>query len=848
MSGFISIRGARTHNLKNISVRFPAGELVVITGPSGSGKSSLAFDTLFAAAQRRFIESLSPSARQFIAQLPDPPVDGIEGLRPAVAVSQRRPPAGARATVATQTDIHDFLRVLFARTGDASCYSCGAPLRAWNVAAICDELTALPDGERVILLAPLREHPRSTIRALFDDLARQGFTRAEISGEIFDLGEPPAEALLPEKARVSIVVDRAVIRPGVRARIADSLELALRAANGVAGVLCGGQTRYYSTSPYCAACDIRYPPLEPELFSWFSPMGACPVCGGTGLQSAPPDQESPDNDGAEESAEEAPAAFQSRHCPSCLGARLRIEARHVRVNGRAIHELEGMSLDQFAADMDGWNFPASLEAAAAPLMKELRGRARFLRELELGYLTLDRSARALSGGEIQRLHLATQIGAGLSGVLYVLDEPSIGLHPAGVRRLIQCLLALRDAGNTVVVVEHDLDIIRAAGWVVDMGPGAGKRGGEVLAGAAPAGLEQNPSSVTGPWLSGRKSFPARSGKRKSAGKLIIKGMTGHNLRNAEMAIPLGMCVCVAGVSGAGKSSAVMDTLVPALRARLHGGASTGLPYRSIAGANAVQRVLVVDQSPLGRSPRSCPATVLGIMPLLRELFAGLPDARARGYGANRFSFNVRGGRCENCQGLGVRRVGMVFLPDAWVICEACNGARYNRETLDIRYRGHSIAGILAMSGEEAARLFAPIPGLRERLDMLCAVGLGYLGLGQAAHTLSGGESQRLRIARELGGPGTGRALAVLDEPTTGLHPDDIEPLLNIFEMLTANGHTVLVIEHHLAVAAWCDHLIEFGPEAGPGGGQVIFSGPPAAAASHPESRMGAWLLPFLPLD
>ncbi len=939
----IRIRGARTHNLAGVDLDLPRDRLVVITGPSGSGKSSLAFDTLYAEGQRRYVESLSAYARQFLSVMDKPDVEHIEGLSPAIAIEQRAASHNPRSTVGTVTEVHDYLRLLYARVGEPRCPEHGIALQARTVSQMVDRILALPKGTRVMLLAPIVQDRKGAYSKVLEELRRGGFVRARIDGELVELDAAPA---LEEhrRHRIEAVVDRLRVRPEAAQRLADSIETALRLSGGVLRVACldgpppGEEGELVLSARYaCPECGYALEALEPKLFSFNNPAGACPACGGLGTERffdpervvrhpelslaagavrgwdrrnayyfqllralarhygfdlETPFRELPERirqvilygSGREaiefhyltergtvrrrhpfegvipnmerryrettSSAvrEELARYLGQRPCPACSGARLRREARHVLVGGRSLPEVSALPIGEALAFFRGLRLEGQRAEIAAPILEEIRQRLGFLADVGLGYLSLDRSAESLSGGEAQRIRLASQMGAALVGVLYVLDEPSIGLHPRDNERLLRTLRRLRDLGNTVVVVEHDEAAIRAADHVVDMGPGAGIHGGRVVAQGTPEEIVRNPASLTGRYLSGELAIPVPA-RRVPPGEtwLRVRGATGNNLRELDADFPLGLLTCVTGVSGSGKSTLVAETLLRHAHRALHGGGPDPAPCREIRGLEHLDKVVAIDQSPIGRTPRSNPATYTGLFTPIRELFAATPEARARGYGPGRFSFNVKGGRCEACQGDGVIRVEMHFLPDVYVTCEACGGRRYNRETLEIRYRGHSIHEVLEMTVEEALAFFHAVPAVRSRLETLRDVGLGYLKLGQSATTLSGGEAQRLKLARELARSSTGRTLYVLDEPTTGLHLHDIRQLLEVLLRLRDQGNTLVVIEHHLDVIKSADWVIDLGPEGGDGGGRLVACGTPEQVAAHPASHTGRFLAPVLGL-
>jgi excinuclease ABC subunit A len=930
----IRIRGARTHNLKNISLDLPRNRLVVITGLSGSGKSSLAFDTLYAEGQRRYVESLSAYARQFLQLMEKPDVDLIEGLSPAISIEQKATSHNPRSTVGTITEIHDYLRLLFARVGDPHCPDHHIALSAQSVAQMVDHVLTLPEDTRLMVLAPLIVGRKGEQADLFDELRAQGFVRLRIDGEVHEIDQLP-KLKRNAKHTVEVVVDRLKVRPDAKQRLAESFETALRHADSraLAVEMDTGKQHLFSAKFACPICSYSLPELEPRLFSFNNPMGACPRCDGLGSISffdpkrvvAFPDlslasgairgwdrrnqfyfqmlqclathytfdieapyAELPENirdvvlqgSGQEKIRflyvgekgnkfvrehafegvipslerryretdslvvrEELAKYLNTQSCPECEGTRLRREARNVTVAGNAIYQISALPLAQAVGFFETLALTGTKQAIAEKIVREIINRLQFLNNVGLDYLALDRAADTLSGGEAQRIRLASQIGSGLTGVMYVLDEPSIGLHQRDNSRLLDTLKRLRDIGNSVIVVEHDQEAILTADHVVDMGLGAGEHGGSVVAEGTPAEILAHPGSLTGQYLSGRRriDIPALRHRPNPARMLTISGASGNNLKNVSVSVPVGLFVCVTGVSGSGKSTLVNDTLYTAVAHQLYGSAAEPAPHESISGIDEFDKVVNVDQSPIGRTPRSNPATYTGLFTPMRELFAGVPAARERGYGAGRFSFNVKGGRCEACQGDGVLKVEMHFLPDIYVPCDVCHGKRYNRETLEIHYRGKSIHEVLQMTVEQATEFFSAVPVINRKLQTLLDVGLGYITLGQSATTLSGGEAQRVKLSLELSKRDTGRTLYILDEPTTGLHFHDIDLLLRVLHRLRDHGNTVVVIEHNLDVIKTADWVIDLGPEGGDGGGSIVAEGPPGEIVKNRASHTGEYL-------
>jgi excinuclease ABC subunit A len=945
----IVIRGAREHNLKNIDLEIPRDQLVVVTGLSGSGKSTLAFDTIYAEGQRRYVESLSAYARQFLEQMEKPEVDSIEGLSPAISIEQKTTSRNPRSTVGTVTEIYDYLRVLFARIGIPHCPQCGRVISAQTVQQMVDRVLALPAGTRLLVLAPVVRGRKGEYKKLFFDLRRQGFTRVRVNGQMRGLDE---EIDLDKKRKhtIEVIVDRLVVRDTLGSRLADSLETALRLADGIAvaepvetpaavapraegeglgggvstppklksasGATAQSEPLVFSERLACAECGVSLPEVSPRMFSFNSPFGACDKCAGLGTRwEIDPDRLVPDSKRSLRQGALAPwanresphfkqtlqvlarryhfsldtpwqalkrgvrdvilhgdrdtgfegvvamlerryretdsddarqdiAVFMAeRSCPGCNGSRLRRESLGIKIAGRSIADVVRLTIKAAGAFFAGLSLTPREALIGRRVLKEIRERLGFLQDVGLDYLTLDRSAGTLAGGEGQRIRLATQIGSSLVGVLYILDEPSIGLHQRDNRRLLDTLKRLRDLGNTVLVVEHDEETIRSADYVIDLGPGAGEHGGHVVAAGTPDEIVANPGSLTGRYLSGALQIAVPAQRRKGSGAfLTIHNPREHNLKGGAMRIPLGTFTCVTGVSGSGKSTLVNDILYRALAQMLHRAQERPGAHDRIEGAQHLDKVVDIDQSPIGRTPRSNPATYTGVFTFIRALFARTPEARMRGYAPGRFSFNVKGGRCEACQGDGVIKIEMHFLPDVYVTCDVCKGRRYNRETLDVRYKGRSVADVLDMTVREALEFFEPVPVIRAKLVTLNDVGLDYIRLGQSATTLSGGEAQRVKLATELSRRATGRTLYILDEPTTGLHFADIEKLLDVLNRLVDQGNTVVIIEHNLDVIKTADWIIDLGPEGGEDGGRLVATGTPEAVAGGSDrSHTGQFL-------
>jgi excinuclease ABC subunit A len=830
MTNSIVIKGARQHNLKNLDLEIPRDQLVVITGLSGSGKSSLAFDTIYAEGQRRYVESLSAYARQFLEQMTKPDVDSIEGLSPAISIEQKTTSHNPRSTVGTVTEIYDYFRLLFARIGQPFCYLCGNAIAAQTMQQMVDAILGLPPGTKIHILAPIVRGRKGEYRKELLAARKAGFVRVRIDGVIRDLGES-FNLHKQRKHTIEIVIDRLIVKSeaGVARRLADSVETALKMAQGLVGLLTeDNQVRVYSEHLACIQCGVSYSEISPRIFSFNSPHGACTGCDGIGYEASSHSE-------WEEWTFDTP-------CNMCGGGRLKKESLAIKIGGQSIAEVTHMSVRNTLAFIDALALTDREQMIGQRVLKEIRERLEFLLNVGLAYLTLDRPSATLSGGEGQRIRLATQIGSGLVGVLYILDEPSIGLHQRDHRRLLQTLLRLRDMGNTVVVVEHDAETMRAADYLLDLGPGAGVEGGQLVAYGPPSVVMAHPGSLTGQYLNGSRRVCLPHRARQAKGLLTVVGAEKHNLQHVTVNFPLGMLTCVTGVSGSGKSTLVVDVLFRSLGQGFSQKKPVFEGCREIRGLEQLDKLIDIDQSPIGRTPRSNPATYTGLFSFIRDLFAQLPESRVRGYKPGRYSFNVKGGRCEACQGDGLIKIEMHFLPDIYVTCEACKGQRYNRETLDVTYKGRTIAEVLDMTVAEALEFFVNIPPIRNRLQTLSDVGLHYIKLGQSATTLSGGEAQRVKLSKELSKRPTGRTLYILDEPTTGLHFVDIQRLLDVLDRLVETGNTVLVIEHNVEVIRNADWIIDLGPEGGDQGGFVVAEGTPQSVMQVMASRTGQVLL------
>ena len=826
MLNAIKIKGAREHNLKNINLSIPRDAITVITGPSGSGKSSLAIDTIYAEGQRRYVESLSAYARQFLEQLRKPDIDYIEGLSPSIAIDQKTVIRSPRSTVGTITEIYNYMRVLYTRIGKPYCYNCGSLIAKQESKEIIQAVLSLPQGTRLQVLAPIVRDRKGEYRKELQQMRREGFIRARIDGRMVDLTQDIA--LKKQKRHtIEIVIDRLIIKPSIDKQIKYAIETALRYADIVViNLIDGNRDILFSKTMACPKCGISYPDINPMFFSFNSKQGACPRCKGLGF----------------ETLEEDSTEFEDQKiCRLCNGLRLRKEALSIKIQDINIGELGRMSIKDALFFINNLKLTEREQTIASRVLKEVRDRLNFLEKVGLDYLTLDRSSLTLAGGESQRIRLATQLGSSLTGVLYVLDEPTIGMHPRDTKKLLENLSSMRDAGNTIIIVEHDEETIRWSDHIVDMGPGAGLNGGLIVASGKPEEIEKNEKSLTGKYLSGRLSIDIPPLRRKPKDFIRIIGASEFNLKELDVSIPLGIFTCITGVSGSGKSTLVLEILYKALLKELYGSKVTPGRYREITGNDRIDRVICVDQSPLGKTPRSNPATYTGAFSFIRELFSQVSDSRIRGYTPSRFSFNLSGGRCESCRGDGLIRVEMHFLPPVYIPCDICKEKRYNKETLDIKYKGKNIAEVLDMTISEAFQFFSSIPSIRQKLEVLEDVGLGYLQLGQPASTLSGGEAQRVRLSKELGKRSTGSTLYILDEPTTGLHYVDIHKLLNVLNRLIDLGNTVIIIEHNLDVIKSADHIIDLGPEGGEEGGRIVAEGTPEEVSTNPDSYTGRFL-------
>jgi len=826
MLNAIKIKGAREHNLKNINLSIPRDAITVITGPSGSGKSSLAIDTIYAEGQRRYVESLSAYARQFLEQLRKPDIDYIEGLSPSIAIDQKTVIRSPRSTVGTITEIYNYLRVLYTRIGKPYCYNCGSLITKQESKEIIQAVLSLPQGTRLQVLAPIVRDRKGEYRKELQQMRREGFIRSRIDGRMIDLTQDIA--LKKQKRHtIEIVIDRLIIKPGIDKQIKYAIETALRYADIVViNLIDGNRDVLFSKTMACPKCGISYPDINPMFFSFNSKQGACPRCKGLGF----------------ENLEEDSTEYEDQKiCRLCNGLRLRKEALSIKIQDTNIGELVRMSVKDDLLFINNLKLTEREQTIASRALKEVRDRLNFLNKVGLDYLTLDRSSLTLAGGESQRIRLATQLGSSLTGVLYILDEPTIGMHPRDTKKLLENLSSMRDAGNTIIIVEHDEETIRWSDHIVDMGPGAGLNGGWIVASGKPEEIEKNEKSITGRYLSGKVSIDIPTLRRRPKDFMRIIGAREFNLKDIDVNIPLGILTCITGVSGSGKSTLVLEILYKALLKELYGSKVTPGRYQEILGKEKVDRVICVDQSPLGKTPRSNPATYTGAFSFIRELFSQVSDSRIRGYTPSRFSFNLSGGRCESCRGDGLIRVEMHFLPPVYIPCDICKGKRYNKETLDIKYKGKNIAEVLDMTISEALQFFSSIPSIRQKLEVIEDVGLGYLQLGQPASTLSGGEAQRVRLSKELGKRSTGSTLYILDEPTTGLHYVDIHKLLNVLNRLIDLGNTVIIIEHNLDVIKSADHIIDLGPEGGEEGGRIVAEGTPEEVSTNPDSYTGNFL-------
>lgn len=864
----IRVKGAREHNLKNVNVEIPRNQITVITGLSGSGKSSIAFDTIYAEGQRRYVDSLSTYARNFLDKLKKPDVDSIVGLSPAIAIDQKSVGLNPRSTVGTVTEVYDYLRLLYAKVGTPHCPIHHVPVAGQNPNQIVDDILKMPQGSRVIVLSPFAQGKKGEFLNDFQKFVKRGFVSAKVDGVYVELDG--AKKLAKTKSHdIDIVIDKIVIKDGVRGRLAESVNTAIQHGNGrvtIERADKGQDRKTYSIHSACPICGFGFPEIEPRFFSFNNPRGACKTCNGLGTIDIEEVEQVQYQSGdeprmvqnvkyrvsdkiahkTEEDEEGEVDELAIRECPECLGTRLAEGPRNVLIAGKAITQLANLSAIELRETLQGSEWSSRGQLIADKILKQIDSRLNYMIRVGTGYLSLDRPTRTLSGGEAQRIRLATQVGSSLVGVLYVLDEPSIGLHPRDHHRLLDILRDLKDLGNTILMVEHDEDTMRGADHLIDIGPRAGALGGTVIASGTPEQIQQSKESVTGGYLSGRLKIPVPKLRRKGSGlALKLTGATGHNLKGVDLEIPLGTFTAVTGVSGSGKSTLIMDTLYRILANHFYGAKWEISPYKSIKGLEHIDKVIDINQNPIGRTPRSTPATYVGLFPLIRDLYAALPDSKVRGYAPGRFSFNVKGGRCENCQGGGMLRVEMHFMSDVFVECDVCQGRRYNRETLAIRYKDKSIADVLAMSVAEALEFFQNHSAIRRKLETLNQVGLDYMRLGQSSTTLSGGEAQRVKLSKELSKRGTGKTLYILDEPTTGLHFADIAKLIELLQELVTQGNTVLVIEHNLDVVKSVDHVVDLGPDGGRAGGEIVAIGTPEAIAASKRSETARFLKPLL---
>lgn len=830
----IRVRGAREHNLKNVSLEIPRNQITVVTGLSGSGKSSLAFDIIYAEGQRRYVESLSSYARQFMDQLKKPEVESVTGLSPAIAIDQRGLSTNPRSTVGTVTEIHDYLRLLYAKVGQPKCPIHQIPVSSQTPQQIIEDIFKLPQGTKFMVLAPVAQGKKGEFLREFQKWGQKGFVRARVDGDWMELSQP--KKLAKRKAHdIDLMVDRLMVQEKYRHRLSESLNLSLSLAQGQVTIQpLGKLARTYSIHNACPECGFSFPELEPRLFSFNNPKGACPTCAGMGLLQ--------EEEGDWGESEDGNPSGAHQVCPDCKGARLCPEAMNVVIDGHTIAELSSLAASELRQTLSGLKLTSRHQMLASKIVQQIEARLHFMDRVGTAYLSLDRRTMTLSGGEAQRIRLATQVGSSLVGVLYVLDEPSIGLHPRDHYRLLHVLREIRNRGNTILMVEHDEETIRTADYIVDLGPGAGSQGGQVMAQGKPEAVSNDPASLTGQYLSGKLQVPLPAQRRSGHGTYLeLKGAKGNNLQNLDVRFPLGSLCGVTGVSGSGKSTLIVDTLYPILAKHFYKALKEPQPYESLSGLEHIDKVIEINQKPIGRTPRSTPATYTGLFPLVRDLYAQLPESKMRGHRPGYFSFNVKGGRCEVCQGAGQIRVEMHFLSDVFVECEACLGQRYNPEARNIRYRGKSIADVLNMTVSEAHEFFKNHLTIHRKLKTLMQVGLDYLTLGQSSTTLSGGEAQRIKLSRELSKRGTGKTFYILDEPTTGLHFEDVRKLVSLMQQLVDQGNTVLVIEHHLDIIKCCDYIIDLGPEGGALGGQVVAQGTPEEVAAISQSETGRFL-------